>query len=179
MRRPSAARLPGFSLVELVVVVLIIAMLAGLAIPRMSRGSTGAAEASLVGDLSVIRKAILLYAIEHNSAFPGADAATVVAQLTTYSNAAGSTSATRTAVCPYGPYLARIPPCPVGPKAGSNEICIDSVNSPPAYRAASTAGWVYNPNTGEFCPNVPAEQLTEIITGFMDVGGPGMLPAGS
>ncbi len=58
MRRSDPRRKRAFSLIELVIVVVIIGIVAAIAIPRMSRGSEGAAESSLVADLSVMRKAI-------------------------------------------------------------------------------------------------------------------------
>ena len=137
-----STRRRGFSLVELVVVVMIIGMLASMAIPRLSRGATAASEAALMGNLTTVRNALLRYAIEHRNTFPGADADTVVLQLTSYSNVGGGTSATRNGAFVYGPYLVSIPPCTVGPKTDSNGICIDSVNSPPEYQAGSDAGWV-------------------------------------
>ncbi len=63
--RLDSRRKRAFSLIELVIVVVIIGIVAAIAIPRMSRGSEGAAESSLVADLSVMRKAIDLYAVEH------------------------------------------------------------------------------------------------------------------
>jgi type II secretory pathway pseudopilin PulG len=157
-------------------VVLIIGMIASMAIPRMSRGATAAAEAAVLGDLNVIRNAIYRYALEHNNELPGPDAASVVAQLTEYSDAPGATAPTRTTTCVFGPYLREIPPCPIGPKAGSSEICIDEDHSPPAYQESSSARWVYNPNTGELYPNAPAEALTSTVLG--PLGGGGGVPLG-
>jgi len=141
------------------VVVVIIGMLASMAIPRMSRGASGASEAAVAGNLSIVRNALLRYAVEHRNVFPRLDAATVVSQLTGYSDDQGNTSDTRAGVFVYGPYLAGIPPCSIGPKAGSSGICIDTVNSPPEYHEGNPAGWVYNPNTGEFLPNAPGSDL--------------------
>ena len=51
----------GFSLIELVIVVVIIGIIAAIAIPKMSRGSAGASDSALTGDLTVLRNAIELY----------------------------------------------------------------------------------------------------------------------
>jgi prepilin-type N-terminal cleavage/methylation domain-containing protein len=175
MGRPTARR-RGLSLVELVIVVVIIGMIASMAIPRLSRGATGASEAALVGNLNVIRNALLRYAVEHKNTFPGPDAKTVVSQLTQYSDRSGGTSTTKVGAFVYGPYLLAIPPGTIGPKSDSNGICIDDLNSPPQYNAGSDAGWVYNPNTGEFYPNAPTSDLADVI-GFQ-VGGEEMAAKG-
>jgi general secretion pathway protein G len=151
-------RKSGFSLVELVVVIVIIGILAAIAIPRLSRGATGAGQSALAANLSTVRNAINLYATEHNGAFPGPDAAGVTDKLTKYTDVSGTSSATRTTTCKFGPYLAAIPPCPVGENAGkttANTILI--VTSSPMVPAPATGeGWVYNVTTGEFGPNTAA-----------------------
>src|SRR5688572_8366359 len=106
----------GFSLIELVIVVVIIAIIGAIAIPRMSRGAAGAADSALVGTLAVLRGGLDLYQTEHTGAFP--TAANVAAALTTYTDDAGNTNATKTAVFIYGPYLRKLPPLPVGAKKG-------------------------------------------------------------
>lgn len=149
----------AFSLIELVIVVTIIGMVSSMAIPRLSRGATGASDAALNGDLRHLRNAILFYAIEHNNTFPGPTAEDVTSQLTTFSDLSGACSATPTAKCRFGPYLAGIPPAPVGANLGSTGILIDTDNSPPKPQPAKPAGWVYNPNTGEIYPNDGAASL--------------------
>jgi prepilin-type N-terminal cleavage/methylation domain-containing protein len=149
-------RQPGFSLVELVVVIVIIAILAAIAIPRMSRGSAGAGNSALAANLSLVRTAVNLYAIEHNNAFPGADPNDFVGKLTKFTDAGGTVSATKTSTAKYGPYLAAIPPCPVGENAAkttASKVLFDSANSPPVPNPAGGEGWVYNPTTGEFLAN--------------------------
>src|SRR5262249_44355732 len=142
-RRDKARR--AFSLVEMVMVMTIIGMLSSMAIPRISRGASGASDATLAGDLAVIRRAINIYWAEHTSVFPGATAPRFVAQMTQYSDGQGSTSPSRSTVFQYGPYLMRVPPCPIGENAGSASILIDATNSPPQAKASTGDGWVYNP----------------------------------
>jgi prepilin-type N-terminal cleavage/methylation domain-containing protein len=149
----SQTRRTGFSLVELVVVIVIIAILAAMAIPRLSRGSAGAGRSAVMGDLAIIRNALNLYAAEHNSVYPDTDEATVTAQLTQYSDINGGTSATKVGAFIYGPYLQRVPPCPVGPNAGDNGIKLDNSANPPPVDEASGKGWVYNFDTGEWLAN--------------------------
>src|SRR5688500_621339 len=118
--RPSARR--GFSLIELVIVVVIIGIIAAIAIPRLSRGAAGAADSAIAGNLSVLRNAIDLYATEHGGTYPAL--ATFEAQLTQFSDASGTTSATKTATAIYGPYLRKVPPLPVGPTGYKNTTTV-------------------------------------------------------
>jgi len=137
----------GFSLLELVIVVVIIGIIAAIAIPRMSRGSAGAADAALSGDLAVLRNALDLYAAEHNGSFP--TNANVVAALTTYTNAAGTTNATKTTTYIYGPYIRAIPALPVGAAKGNTGIDDE---------AGSGVGWVYTAATGDIVANTTSSE---------------------
>src|SRR3954469_9831143 len=110
----------GFGFIELVIVVVIIAIIGAIAIPRLSRGSAGAADSSLVGNLRVLRSAIDLYASEHGGTYPAA--ATITTQLTQYTDDQGTVSATKTATAIYGPYVRTIPALPIGAKKGSAGI---------------------------------------------------------
>lgn len=143
----------AFSLVELVIVIVIISILAAMAVPRLSRGSGDADEAALAANLYTVRTAILRYSIEHNGRYPGAEGGDVAAQLTQYSDRNGAVSATRSSTYKYGPYLVAIPPCPIGDHDNPTGIRIDTTNSPPKPVPSDGNGWVYNPNTGEFCAN--------------------------
>lgn len=164
-RTLRAARRPrcGFSLVELLVVIMIIGMIASMAIPRISRGADGAEAVALEGDLALVRRALALYAAEHMNKFPGPTANDFRDQLTLYSDTAGKTSTARGGGKIYGPYLLRIPPCPAGPNAGADSVLIDAVNSPPQPNSASGEGWLYNPNTGEFYPNIEGMALPPVV----------------
>ncbi len=145
--RPS-----GFSLVELVIVVVIIGLLAAIAIPRFSRGAAGATESAVRGDLAVLRNAIEMYAAEHNGTYPAAG--TFVAQLTTYTNAAGGTSATKTGAFVYGPYLRQIPALKGGTYAGATGIeDYTTAGAPAAESGTATNGWLYKATTGEIWAN--------------------------
>ncbi|GMU84127.1 MAG: prepilin-type N-terminal cleavage/methylation domain-containing protein [Phycisphaerales bacterium] len=145
----------GFSLVELVVVIVIIGIIAAMAIPRLSRGAAGANQSSLGGNLSILRNAINLYAAEHNNTFPSGTGAQVADKLTKYTDAAGD-AGVKTATRIYGPYVLKIPTCPVISGANSATILIDSTNSPPQVNTTNGEGWVYNPNTGEIIANSSA-----------------------
>jgi prepilin-type N-terminal cleavage/methylation domain-containing protein len=149
-------RKPGFSLVELVVVIVIIGILAAIAIPRLSRGSQGASQSSLAMNLTTVRNAISMFAAEHNSTFPGPDAAGFVDQLTKATNFSGSTTIGANQR-KYGPYLLAIPACPVGVKAGENTVKVVSGATP---EPDDSTGWLYNKDTGEFLANTVAQDDT-------------------
>lgn len=146
----AAKKRSAFSLIELVIVVVIIGIIAAIAIPRMSRGAVGANESSLTGNLAVLRKAIDLYATEHDGAFPSGTDATFIAQLTTYTDSTGATSATKTGAFIYGPYLRSIPACPVGSCKGKSAII-----STGSAGADVTKGWLYNATSGTIVANCP------------------------
>jgi len=137
----KARRNSGFSLIELVIVVVIIAIIGAIAIPKMSRGSAGANDSATIQDLSVMRAALDLYATEHGGTYPSTTVATLVLQLTTYSDINGNTSATKTVTCIYGPYLKAVPTLPVGTNKGLNTM----TSTGPA--GTGTFGWYYDGTT--------------------------------
>ena len=145
MKRLRRTRRGGFSLLEVVIVVAIIAILAAIGIPRMSRGSKGAGDSALSGDLAVLRNAIDLYAAEHGGSLPTNDIAN---ELTQYTTALGVVSSVKTTTAIYGPYIRSIPPVPVGDNKGKTGI--GSVPSDP------NAGWVYDSGTGTIYANTGA-----------------------
>lgn len=144
----------AFTLVEMLMVVMIVGMVASMAVPRISQGARSAYGATLDADLSVVRKAIILYAAEHGGEFPGPTAEAAIDQLTKYTSRTGAASKIRGPGYEYGPYLIAIPPVPVGANKGSPAILIDNVNSPPVPDSSGGEGWLYNPTTGEFYANV-------------------------
>ena len=155
-RTARAGARGGFSLIELVIVVVIIGIIAAIAIPRMSRGSQGAADSALAGNLSVLRNAVDLYQTEHQ-AYPAAEATDTQVvferQLTKYTDGAGASNVTNTkdAAHPYGPYLRKIPPLPVGSKKGQSSVKIGADTDVPG---VSAEAWIYYPTTGEIKANL-------------------------
>jgi prepilin-type N-terminal cleavage/methylation domain-containing protein len=158
-RRTAASARQGFSLIELVIVVVIIGIIAAIAIPKMSKGSAGASDSALQGNLAVLRNAIELYNSEHG-ALPTSD---VVAQLTSYTDNAGTTSATKVVATghTFGPYLRKIPPLPVGSKKG-----LATMKAAASSVAAGTGdeAWLYYTDTGEVKANLPDAQTPKDST---------------
>jgi len=159
----AARRRKGFSLIELVIVVVIIGIIAAIAIPKMSKGSAGAGDSALRGNLAVLRNAVELYNSEH-AAFPSGTAANVTAQLTTYTDVNGTTAAAKNLATgiTYGPYLRKIPPLPVGSKKGQSTL---AVTTSATAVGTGTEAWVYYTDTGEVKANladteVPADSST-------------------
>lgn len=142
MRNSKTKNVQGFSLIELVIVVVIIAIIGAIAIPRLSRGASGAADSSLIGNLRVLRSGIDLYATEHGGTFPAAG--TIATQLTLYSDDTGATSASKTGNYIYGPYLRAVPTLSVGAKKGQSGI---------AAATGATIGWIYDSTNGTIKAN--------------------------
>jgi len=142
MKKRRMRRSRGFSLLELVIVVSIIGIIAAIAIPRFSRATAGATDAALTGDLAVMRSAIEMFAAEHGGMLPTLTG--IVAQLTTYSDVAGNTNASKTTTYIYGPYLRKVPVLPVGAKKGQTGIDDED---------GASIGWIYNATTGEITAN--------------------------
>lgn len=154
----------AFSLVELILVIIILSVIASMAIPRLSRGSGNAAAHALLADLGTIRRALQHYAVEHGNGYPDGDAATIARQLIQYTSPQGTVSAARDDAHRFGPYLLRIPGLAVGENAGSDTILVDRTNSPPQANVSSGDGWVYNPDTGEFYPNISTAEAEDVVT---------------
>lgn len=57
----------GFTLIELLTVMLIISVLAGIALPRFRNVVLKARAADVVGDMNVIKVAVLTYQTDHNA----------------------------------------------------------------------------------------------------------------
>lgn len=137
----------AFSLIELVIVVVIIGIIAAIAIPRMSRGAAGAGDSALSSNLATLRKAIDLYAAEHDGAYP--TVTDFVDQMTKYSDASGATSASKDATHTFGPYLRAIPIMNSGSKKTLGDV---------KGTAGEDGGWYYDETKGEIRADAPASE---------------------
>jgi len=155
-------RKKGFSLIELVIVVVIIGIIGAIAIPRMSRGTAGASESALKGDLAVLRNAIDLYAAEHAGKFPVY--ATITNQLTKLTKADGSIDdgTGKAGGFIFGPYVRKVPPLPVGTKTGD----LTFADGASVAVGAGTQGWYYTETTGEVQANLVAGETAEDGSAF-------------
>ena len=136
----------GFSMLELVIVIVILGIIAAIAIPRLSRGSEGAAEGALKADLRVLREALELYRAEHDGALPPGDKIDMA--LLGYSDRANTMFGVDEAGVLgiiYGPYVRYPPPSlPVGRRKGAVGISIGT---------DVWVGWVYDPAAGTITAN--------------------------
>ena len=169
----------GFTLVELIIVIIIIGILAALAIPQFVSSTRDAQEATLSGDLAVMRNAMNLYYHQHGSTYPGSvkedgtgastDAAhnpnAFVHQLTQYTNEQGQTSAVMDRDnFPFGPYLMRgIPENPLAfagadPDGVNVTADLEPLVADDGIEYQNQYGWKYSKMTGEFIANVPEYQ---------------------
>lgn len=152
---------PGLTLLEVLIALLILGVVAALAIPRPGAAAVApSAEHLLRADLQILRVAIARYYQDHG-VYPGQNgdgrnpagtAATVIAQLTQYSNVSGLVSATRDAEHCYGPYLRDgVPPGRMGPLLGNRELQV--VRAGQRTPAAETAAWLYEIETVHIAVN--------------------------
>lgn len=154
----------GFTLVEVVIVIIILGIVAAIAVPRLSRGTEGSADAALQQDLAVMQRAIEHYAAEHDDHYP--DATSVVKQLTGCTDADGRVSSFNVRAFPYvfGPYLREVPAAPSGPAKGSRTV---------AAAPGPGVGWVYNASQGTISLNT-----TSAVAAVDDAVGPALTPSG-
>jgi prepilin-type N-terminal cleavage/methylation domain-containing protein len=143
---PSIAlrRNRAFSLIELVIVVVIIGIIAAIAIPRMSSATQSAGDSTLTGNLAVLRKAIDLYAAEHNNTFP--TAANLASALTGKTDVDGTINASGL----YGPYMRAIPALNVGTTAQRNNSIVGGTTP------TAAGGWLYDNSAGTIKANLIA-----------------------
>ena len=168
-----AGKRQGFTLVELVIVIIILGILAALAIPQFVSSTKDAQEATLRGDLAVLRNAINLYYHQHASIYPGAkkvdgsgddtgagdNPVAFVNQLTQYTDKTGKVSAAldRTNY-PFGPYLMTAVPSNPLATTGASTVSVTTDTGAVTADGSPTTGWKYSKATGQIIANMAAYQ---------------------
>jgi general secretion pathway protein G len=139
---------PAFTLIEILIVIVILGIMATIVIPQFSNASHQAKENTLKDDLRYLRTQIGVYKALHRDVPPGVTG-DFVDQMTLYTDEEGNTSATKTAVFKYGPYLSRMPSNPLSMK--------DTIKISTALdlktEVDDTTGWIYNATTGQIIAN--------------------------
>lgn len=158
--RVSSVRSRAFTLVELVIVIAVLGILGALVIPKFSNAADTARANTLREDLRYLRTQAILYRAQHNNVFPGYPAGDTTAapsvqdfvnQMTMHSDEQGVTNAAATSRFKFGPYLLRMP---VNPIAGNADVRLVASTDAFPTEPAGPEGWVYQPSTGTFAPNV-------------------------
>ncbi len=154
----------GFGWVDLVIILAVVGTIAAVAVPRISSAARGVADTSLHEDLARLRRAIELYAAEHNGQFPARDnnADTFIKQLSQRTDVNGHVGLSDEHL--FGPYLEEgIPVLSVGPNRGAYKVMI-AATGPTIDETATDIGWVYNSRTGLIVANT--DDLDESGTGY-------------
>jgi general secretion pathway protein G len=120
----------AFTLVEILIVVIILGILAAIVIPQFTQASSDARDSALTSDLQTLRSQLALYRVQHNDNFPAA--ASFEAQMTTKTNADGTTTGTPT----LGPYMQTLPKNPV---TGVSTVATGTADP----TGSATGGWYY------------------------------------
>ncbi len=130
----------AFTLVEVLIVVTILAILAGLVLPHYTRVSESARASSLLTDLQMIRRQLMIYHTEHNGQYP--------LLVNMWDGLTNQTDINGNPGNDYGPYLITTP---VNHFTGASVCAADN-----------SADWQYNEITGVLRAVVQANQIVEL-----------------
>jgi general secretion pathway protein G len=139
----------GFTLVEILIVVIILGILAAIVIPQFTEASNDARVSALVSDLQTVRSQIELYKVQHKDSYPGWNGTTVPDGVSFVADLTGKTDIDGAAGGALGPYLGKFP---TNGFNTDNTVRIAEAAADPN-TASGTAGWWFNPTTGNFGVN--------------------------
>lgn len=157
----------GFTLVELLLVILIVGIITSVVLPQFQDSSMDAKISALQYNLNIVRKALELYATQHNGEYPNAENHnTFVKQLINYTNLNQQVTTAKNLEYPYGPYLKnKIPKNPLANnKDIADKVYISTANDPLGtfHIDPSKGGWLYKTKTGEFIPNMYTDKFPKL-----------------
>lgn len=168
----------GFSLIELLIVVGIIGILTTIVIMNMRGSETGAKEAKLKANLTMLREALVAYHADHGF-FPCTnndwnkigDTNNFKKQLTWFTDYNGKVSKVRTEQFRFGPYLQEFPVNPFYIETDADitsDVVIDQLNDrilgvlqEDIALGNGNNGWFYEALSGNIVPNLGGEQFPD------------------
>jgi general secretion pathway protein G len=155
----QSPRRKGFTLVEILIVVVILGIMATIVVPQFSNASQQARENTLKDELRYLRTQLTVYKAQHRDVAAGypngistaaPDEATLVQQMTQYTNDNGQVSSSASSTFRFGTYLMKMPP---NPKNQLNSVRVIG-NGQAMPQPDGTTGWIYKPQTLELMANV-------------------------
>jgi len=138
-----------FGLLNLAIIAVLIAIVGAAAVPLFEGASTNAKSSALAQNLSLLRKQIELYKVDHLGRPPVVYGGSLP-QLLRSTNAEGVPGPTGERF-PYGPYLRG--GVPVNPVTGRSVVI--AIESFPPESTTGQGGWLYHQGTGQIAPDLP------------------------
>lgn len=149
----------AFTLVELLIVITILGILAAIVVPRFTSASVQTKENAMKEDLRRVRTQIELFKAQHNGLNPGEffpsgpapSGGEFTMIFTRYTDVNGFASMVKSEDYRFGPYL---PSFPTNPMNGLSDVRVGAFDGE---SFDGLTGWLYDPATGRFAPNLVGE----------------------
>jgi len=151
----AARRGRAFTLIELMIVLTVLAIVALIVVPRVINASDEAKESALRTDLTMLRRQINLYRLQHGRRGPhrdekgNLDTPGFIARLTGRTDPDGKLDANGSC----GPYVTVWPTNPFGSGTVAGDVAFAAAPVPPR---DDTTGWYYSKVTCIISPNTTA-----------------------